>query len=188
MENMKTNTYFESGTREKHNLDGNVITLLDKRHRILWTSDDPLNTRGGVGLAPSDLYAEDVRNEITAITGRCFVGGETVGYVSESGPWPPGSSKVHLWRVTMLPVDSQAMPNTAGVVMGTILPDSYPEINDDEKQVLSSLADDYSLKEIAAMMHRSESAIDSKIKSLKMKLGCKTIGGLVAKAVRQSVI
>ena len=54
--------------------------------------------------------------------------------------------------------------------------------------MLRLLCEDHTLKEIAGAMHRSESAIDTKIKTLKEKLGRKTLAGLAAFALRHGLI
>ena len=64
------------------------------------------------------------------------------------------------------------------------MPASYVEFNDADKELLALLADDHNIKDAATTIDRSESAIDSRIRSLKMKLGKHTLHGLVAGAIR----
>lgn len=185
MEIMENPSQIATGDGEKHNLSHIGIYLLDKRSRNLWGSVDPLNKAGSfVGKSVHDFYKPATAAAIMRITSECIIDGKEVAYVARTDR----TEDQALWRVTILPADSPSLPNTSAVAICTMLPDNYFEITEDEKIVLGLLADDYTLKQIAGKMHRSQSAIDSKIKSLKTKMDCRTIGGLVAKAVRGSII
>ena len=183
---MITTPQFAPLVAEKHDLSNILICLVDTRARILWTSDDPLNERGHVGHAALDLYPEIIRPRVLHLLSRCILEGKVESYTEKATKLPSESNgRLYLWRITMLPVDQ---PNLAAMLIASVLPDCYGEITGDEKSLLRMLADDKTLKEIAGSMNRSESAIDSKMRLLKQKLGRTTIGGLVALALREFVI
>lgn len=68
------------------------------------------------------------------------------------------------------------------------LPTNFLEFGDQDLQLLRLLAEDHSIKEIAELMQRSQSAIDARIKSLKEKLGRETLHGLVAAAIKSRLV
>lgn len=174
---------------EKHSLTNLIISLHDSRARVLWTSDDPHNVNQHAGMSAFDLHSPEDQHRVREAVSKCFLDGESVAYIADAGKWPPtDDEQPSKWRVTLLPASSSTIPGLAGVAVGSKLPTNYPEITEDEKALLRLLADDCSHKEIAATIHRSESAVDSKIRALKDKLGCKGIGGLVGKALQQAII
>ena len=168
---------------EKHNLENFVVSLHDQRSRLLWCSNDPLNALEGNGLTMFEITPDYEHDQIRRAITECFINGESAWYIVDAGR-PPKSK----YRVTMLPVSSPALPGVAGVAFGSKLPDNYLDITQDDRVLLKMLADDLSHKEIATAMHRSESSIDSRIKNLKVKLGCKGIGGLVGTALQLFII
>ena len=111
---------------------------------------------------------------------RCIVGGEAATYIA-----PSVSRDGELCHTTLLPIDS-IQPAALAICM--MLPPNFDQFTEDEKTLLRLLADDRSLRQVAKEMHLSESAIDTRVKKLKEKLGCKNIGGMIAAAIRGSII
>ncbi len=174
---------------EKHSLNNLIVGLHDAKSRLLWTSDDPTNSRQAAGASVFDFYPPEEQDKLRVVIAKCFLDGEEVGHVANAGSWPPGpEGRPAKWRITYLPISVPSCPGIAGMGFGSRLPDNYDEITEDDKILLRLLADDLSHKEISAEIHRSESAVDAKIRALKDKLGCKGIGGLVGKALQQSII
>ena len=167
---------------EKHNLNNLFIALVDGHGRALWSSRDPGNEAGHVGQSILDVVVEDEREKALQAISRCLLEGQTVGYVVTMST----NQLLEKWRVTLMPARYHEVG--LAVAVCSHLPENYAEFTEGDKEMLVGLCADKSLREIAVEMHRSESAIDSKIKALKAKLGCKTIGGLVATALRSRVI
>lgn len=89
------------------------------------------------------------------------------------------------WKVRLHPCPD--LPVVAAVGICSLLPDNYKDFTQDDRELVQYLADDMSLKEIAAKLNRSESAIDSRIKILKDKLGVRNLAGLVASALINNI-
>jgi DNA-binding CsgD family transcriptional regulator len=53
-------------------------------------------------------------------------------------------------------------------------------INATEKQILLLLAQDYTQKEISALIFKSQSRVEKIVANLKIKLGCRRQGKLIA--------
>jgi DNA-binding NarL/FixJ family response regulator len=62
------------------------------------------------------------------------------------------------------------------------------DFSEEDIHVLRSLANDQTINEIGAAMSKSASAIDARIRKLKMRLGVTTLPGLAAKAIRARLI
>ena len=171
---------------EPHDLGKTFFNVFDKRARWVWTSLDPTGERGLAGFPVMDLYPEEVRDAAWQKISAWLVNGEGGAYTVRALDWPKdGPDRLVNVKVTLLPFDHG---DCAGISIATVLPDNYHEITDDDRAVLRLMADDHSLREIAQKLHRSESAIDGRVKALKEKLNCNTIGGLVATALRSHVI
>lgn len=164
---------------EKHNLSNLFIALVDGHGRAVWSSNDPDNKVGYVGQSILDVVVVEDREMAKNALSQCLLDGKTVGYTVNLD----GDQK-QPWRVTLMPIPSMG----SALAVCSLLPNNYPNITAEDKNLLAGLGQDMTLKEIARRMHRSESAIDSKIKSLKDKLGCKTLPGLVAMALQAYII
>jgi len=189
---MKTPLKEPGSDDEKHNLSNLVVSLHDAHARILWASSDPCNERGWVGRCFREFWVGDDHATQNAAIDDCVMRGQIVGYVVNTS-FGPNMPDV-LWRVTLIPADTfkvgavaALIPGLSFVCISSRLPAIYAEITTDDKILLSLLCADHTLREIAEKMFLSESAIDSKIKKLKDKLGARTIGGLVGAAMGQFI-
>ncbi len=166
---------------EKHNCGGTFINVIDKRAHFRWTSLDPTNQHGYVGQSIIDLYPPDVRDDAFERMSQWLLNGHSDSWIVQAYDFPRSTpDKIVNVKVTVYPFDHGEM---AGVSLVTVLPANYFDLTEDDFKLLKLLVADNSLKEIAAAMDRSASAIDARIKSIKEKLGCKSIAGLAAKAV-----
>ena len=170
---------------EKHSLGNLFITLIDRTGKILWATSDPTGSRGVVGRSGREFCDAESYHIVTDALRRCVVDSETVVYFQRAKRI---TGENRLWHTTMMPMAIPGLSPIAACAISRIVPDNYFDFTDDEKGTLRMLADDLTLKEIAAEMHRSESAIDARIKILKDKLGCKNLAGLVGAAIRKGVI
>lgn len=169
-----------------HDLGKTFFNVFDKRARFRWTSLDPENKNGFTGTSVMDLYPPEVRDAAFAKISGWLLDGEAHSYIYRGYMWPREvPDRLVNLKITMLPFDYGEL---AGISIATNLPDNYHELADDDFILLRLMAKDRPLKEIAHEMSRSKSAIDARIKSLKMKLGCQTIGGLVALAFQCALI
>jgi DNA-binding CsgD family transcriptional regulator len=172
---------------EKHSGYDPLVGLIDKHGRLIWLSDDPFNKAGLAGSAIAENVIVPDRDRIVDALGRCFFKNEIVEYQVTGRPSPSiGGEHPVTWNVRLLPVKSGG--EIAGCCLCRPLPEYHTEINDDERQMVKLMCEDKGLKEIAQVMFLSESAIDSKVRQLKDKLGVNTIGGLVATALKESLI
>lgn len=169
-----------------HNFGSMIFSIFDKNARFRWTSRDPSNEHGYVGSSLLDLYPEGIRERAFEHISKWIMTGKSSSYIASVYDWP---REVHdlvvSKKITLMPLDSGEL---AGAAFSTVLPENYRELADDDFTVLRLMAQDKPLKEIAHSMNRSKSAIDARIKSLKTKLGCQTIGGLVALAIQCALI
>lgn len=166
-----------------------MVVLIDQRGRAVWNSLEPLD--GGRQTVITDHVPLESRERVTQMLSRCIISGEIVEYTTQ-GDIPPinpdGSSQGMVnWHVMLFPTSGH-FPGIAAVAVCRILSTNDREITTDDKDLLQMLCDDCTLKETADRMFLSASAIDTRIKNLKHKLGVKNIGGLVAAALLQSVI
>lgn len=153
------------------------IKLLDSRGNIIWANDD-LKRKHEKLL---DYTVDEDRQKFHDIFSRCVVDGEVAEVVCRHNCSDPPVWAKH----TFFPMQYGII---ACVAASRVLPGSYPEIQDAEKEVLSLLAQDSPIQAIARALERSPSTIDSRLRSIKSKLGTDTLHGLVAKAIACNVI
>jgi len=156
----------------------NYVFLLDKRAHVVWCSE---HTPIPENRLLDSIPIEDA-GIVEAAVSRCILHNETVEYVTHGrrgGNMPEGPPV--LWKVRISP--SPDLPVVAAIGICSLLPGNYKDFTQDDRELVRYLADDMSLKEIAAKVSRSESAIDSRIKVLKDKLGVRNLAGLVASAM-----
>lgn len=169
-----------------HELGNTTFSILDKKARFRWTSRDPHNEHGYVGRSVIELYPEDTRLNAFHSLSQWIMGGKSEAYIADVFDWPSeDETRVISKKITLLPFDYGEL---AGISITTILPESHEAVVDDDRTMLRLMAADMPLKDIAHEMNRSKSAIDARIKSLKTKLRCQTIGGLVALAIQCALI
>lgn len=189
---MKSDTENEINGGEKHNLDNLIITLHDNRSRILWSSHvegDQL----GVGDSLVNQWPAQEAEKLKWAISTCFMESESISLVLRL-------AESSLWRITMISIGSPEMsdesraalqslaPGVSVIALRSQLPENYEAISDGDKELLRLLCEDCTLRQAANKMLLSESAIDAKIRKLKQKLDVHNIGGLVAKAIRQTII
>lgn len=170
---------------EKRSQRSTMVLMIDSRGRALWNSLEPFSPDEPTLII--DQVPADCRRQVLENLSRCIVSGEITEYLT-LGNTPrvdPGASEN--WHVVLYPANDR-LPGVAAVAVCRVLPTNHGEITQEDKDLIRLLCDDYTLKEIATRMFLSESAIDTRIKHLKGKLGVKNIGGLVASALMQSVI
>ncbi len=155
-----------------HNMCRPFIGVVDKNSKIRWTS-----SKQNLGRSSIDFYPENIRAAVLERFSQCIVLEQPTSFIAHAfdGPEEP----------RRLPFDFREL---AAVVLASILPVGYSALSDDDLSVLQLMSEDKALKDIAHEMNRSKSAIDARIKSVKTKLGCETIGGLVALALTNSMI
>jgi DNA-binding CsgD family transcriptional regulator len=159
-----------------------IVRLGDRRGRLLWSSDTPTDSPRDSGQFLK-LVGESSREEVQEKLSQCIVFGRPGQLICEASRRE--SDLLVPCQVTLLPVDVNSIAICA---ISSALPLNYQDFDEQDVQVLRLLADDCSLGEVAEKMHRSQSAIEARIKNLKAKLGKKTIGGLVAAALRNRLI
>jgi DNA-binding CsgD family transcriptional regulator len=188
MENHESGEATAPSMAEKHSALNFLVCLIDNQARVVWNSDDPHNQSGGAGIRIIDTLAESEQERVLAILSRCFLLGEMVEYTALGIAAPsmglPPDAKVY-WRVIMWPIDQGRM---AACGVAYRLPDGHGEITEDDRTLLRLLCDDLTLKEVARRMLLSESALDTRVKNLKKKLGVKTIAGMVATTLTHRLI
>lgn len=171
---------------EPYDFGGTTFSVFDKYARFRWTSRDPSNSYGYVGTSVLDLYPDETRELAFERMSNWIMKGKSAAYITAVFDWPRTEHRDLInKRITLIPFDSGEL---AGAAISTVLPKNYHELTADDFTLLRLMADDKALKDIAHEMNRSTSAINAKVKSLKTKLGCKTLAGLVALALRSGMI
>lgn len=101
---------------------------------------------------------------------------------------PPGEPEAAcgLYLIDLLP--TQALVTIAAIGIVREIPDYWESVGTEDREILKLLAQDASLKEVSQKLFLSESAIDSRIRKLKTKLGVENIGGLVATAIQNFLV
>lgn len=156
-----------------HNLSNIVIGLLDTRAHLIWLSSRVHEH------CPADMlgYSADTHTDALARLSRCLIEQKSEAFVDRCGD--------DAWRITMLPVNHSEV---GGVVVCSKLPPKYDQITDEDRLTLTMLADGESLRKVSDKLLLSDSGIDSRVRLLKAKLDARTIGSMVASAIRQAVI
>jgi DNA-binding CsgD family transcriptional regulator len=167
-------------------VDNLFIKLLDRRGRIIWNQRgrDPANWKD----APlQEAGVAEHRQMIDENFYRCIVGGETVEFAAK---WYCPSLKADVWlQTTFHPIDPKVGGgHIAALVVQSLLPENHEEFSETDREMLRLLADDHNIKDVAETVDRSESAIDTRIRNLKTKLGKHTLHGLIAGAIRGRLV
>jgi DNA-binding CsgD family transcriptional regulator len=160
-----------------------VYGIISAAGKILWSSGDPLNEHGTVGLQATDVNSDP--EDIIGKMSRCIFKKEIVSFTTRARDCPPAPPDPLNWQVVFYPL---GLADAAIMSVNVRLPSNLTPIDDSERQLLSLLCDDCTLKEAAERMFLSESAIDGKIKKLKLKLNVRNIGGLVAASLRYALV
>lgn len=199
---MKTDTKKAGGAGEKHTqaeitkilIDRGfptnaTIFCLNKQGKNIWCSD---SKGGGVPQWHETVIAETPIEDqpvIVAALSRVLIHGEPSEYVirgRRADTMPKEDDSLVWWRVKLFPCHLAS--ETVAIGFCSLVPDNYQNFTDEDKKVLRALAEDKTLKEIGEACHRSESAVDSKIKILKEKLGVRNLGGLVGASLVNQII
>ena len=161
-------------------MENQFIKLLDRRGRLLWISDQIDPTKWD---KPMLEYAHDEdRAAVEENFSRCVVKGESVGFAAR---WYCPIIDATIWCWSRIHPSEPLVPSAvAAILVQSILPDTWNQFTDADKELLKLLADDHSIKDVATTVDRSESAIDARIRGLKSKMGKHTLHGLVAAAIR----
>lgn len=165
---------------EPHDPTRPFIGVVDKKCRIRWSSSE-----ANVGECSMDFYPPSVRPAVFEKFSNCIVMQKPECFTAEAFDQPTEPRNSVTWKVTMLPFDFGEL---ACIVLATIVPCTVRQLSLDDLSVLRLMAKDKPLKDIAHAMNRSKSAIDARIKCIKSKLNCQTIGGLVAFAMQSALI
>lgn len=176
-------TDFREGTLHAstpHDLTRQFIGVVDKNCRIRWSSSN-----SNVGKSAMDFYPDNIREMVFEKFSRCIVMRTTECFTAGAFDGPSEPRCAVTWKVTIVPFDFREL---ACIVVATVLPDHYYDLTPDDLIVLRLMSQDNQVKDIAHSMNRSKSAIDARIKSMKLKLNCTTIGGLVALALQTALI
>lgn len=164
--------------------DDRQIVLFDHRGRTQWSSaleeDDDL-----LGRDFFESVEEEDRGRIKQLYAKCIIEGHRVEYITngvhagrrEEGPMCP-------FHVTLFPLS--AVPGSAVCGVVRVIP-SW-ELDEQDLKLIQLAADDHPIKEIAALMHRSVAAIETRIRNLKNKTGKTTLTGVVAEAFRRNLL
>lgn len=160
-----------------------VYGIISAAGKILWSSCDPLNDHGTNKLEATQVNSDP--EDIIAKMSQCVFKKEIVSFTTKAWDCPPAPRVPIDWQVVFYPL---GLAEAAIMSVNVRLPRNLAPIDDSERQLLSHLCDDCTLKEAAERMFLSESAIDGKIKKLKQKLNVHNIGGLVAAAMRYSLV
>lgn len=172
---------------ERHIGDNAIVSLIDKHGQCIWTNLDPTNNCGRGSLPVLDTVVPEDRAKVREALGQCLLESQVLRY-NVRGYYLGDTERLLAWHVTLLPVPLRSDGTVACCAISHILPANHAEFSADERLLLNYLAADKTLKEAAILMHRSVTAIDNKIKTLKEKLRVQNIGGLVAAAIVNHII
>lgn len=155
-------------------MDMVYVKLVDRRGRVLWINGIDAKTWDKSLL---DYADSGHREKVSSAFARCVIHGETL---SIDAMWYCPITETDEWcRSWMYPTDLEPV---AAVIIQSLLPKNYPDFSTADEEILRMLASDMPVKAVAEALDRSESAIDTRIRSLKAKLDANTLHGLVAKA------
>lgn len=172
-------------TENSHLADNSVIALIDKNGCCVWNNKDPMNASGRLGNPVLDSVPPEDRAKVREALGHCLLEQQVVQYTVR-GHYLGG--ELVTWRVTLLPIPMRSEGTVACCAISYVVPDNYLLFTDEDREVLRCLARDMTLRDVAEQMHRSPTAVDNKIKTLKERLNVHNIGGLVAAAIIQHII
>jgi DNA-binding CsgD family transcriptional regulator len=166
-------------------VDNVFIKLVDRQGTVLWAGGYDYNAWEKPLM---DYVDKEDKARVLGLFADVIIRGECVNFFTR---WfSPILKKSGIWAHTrIMPVNNvHRIQAIAAVVTQVRLPENFGEFNDNDRQLLSMLADDCNVREVAAKLDRSESAIDMRIRALKAKLGANTLHGLVALGFRGNVI
>ena len=173
---------------ENHMADNALVALIDKHGRCIWNNLDPeIADNGTGGTAILDTVVPAERSKVRDALSHCILEGQTIRYTVEADS-ARNNGQVVFWYVTLIPVPMRNDGSVAACAICYVIPHNYKDITAEDRVILRHLAKDKAVKEIAIILHRSTTAIDARMKSLKAKLGASNIGGLVAIALTSHII
>lgn len=150
------------------------VSLLDRRGFPLWFNHDvPDHDAFKNHSFLDDVHPDDLAR-IEAAFARTIIRQEEVEYNVRCIV----DGRETVFHARLYPIEGEP----AVICLSTVLEDK--RLTEAEIEVVNLLAQDHTIKEIASITHRSESAIDARVKSLKTKLGMTTLHGVVAEAMR----
>jgi DNA-binding NarL/FixJ family response regulator len=176
-------------TTHQHNI---FVGLVDRRGRFLWANQFPDDPDVWYYKEPffAHIHPDDVER-CKAAFARCVIEGETVDIICRAILYETAEEQAEKKYLTFQarfhPCDIEAAPQIACVLVDHVIPDGV-EFSETDMSVLKGLMDDKSIKEIADMLDKSASAIETRIKNLKDKLGVETLPGLVASVMRSYLV
>jgi hypothetical protein len=132
-----------------------------------------------------DYAYEDDRAIVEAHLSRCIIHGSEETCEAR---WYYLDEKTHektdsvVWvKSTFFPISREVLAISA-IAVHHILVDRTESFADHDREVLQLLANDNNVNQISNRLNRSPSTIDSRIRSLKERLGKNTLHGLVSAA------
>ncbi len=155
------------------------LALLDAHGRFLWVNrthpslardSRELTGRSFFGLASDPAHARHVFS-------KCVLEGEPQRL---EGHAAKGDRRLN-FVFDLVPAEIKEPVAAVGV--GHVVRRRLTRLSPREKQVLSLLAEDLSIAEIARALHISRSTVESHLQNTKSKLGCRGVAGLVRMAV-----
>lgn len=170
---------------ERRLADNAVIALIDKHGCCVWNNKDPMNESGRHGIPVLDSVPEEDRAKVREALSHCLLESKTVQY-SVRGQYLGG--EMVMWRVSLLPIPMGNQGTIVCCAISNVIPDNHESFTAEDRELLRHLANDMTLRDLGEIMHRSPTAIDTRIKSLKEKLNVHNIGGLVASAILKHII
>lgn len=161
------------------------VALADRRARLLWANTFPDQSLLDSEKPFFDFIHPDDLQRVKDAFARCVIHGEIVDLSIRALHYSPQSTELtySTYQARYYPCDIQHAPHVAAVIVSHVVP-SGVELSDTDREVLKGLMDDKTIKEIADHLDKSQSTIDSRVKTLKDKLGVQTLPGLVASAMR----
>lgn len=164
-------------------MDNTRIKLLDHRGQVIWNSEN-----AQVWEKPFLEYVHEAHRErVYRCLSECVVRGvQTTCQALVECPEGPVAREI-----TFFPVE-RSMPaeigSLAAVAVSHTLPDNFESFTDQDRELLTLLARDLSIPQASEQLGRSPSTIDTRIRSLKERLGQRTLHGLVSAAIRARLI
>lgn len=161
-------------------MDNTLIKLLDHRGHVIWASDQTAWEK------PFFEYVhEEHRDRVYRCLSDCVVRGQqTTCQARVQCPEGTVPRQITFFPVERTPDGSVEIGSLASVVVSHTLPDNFESFTDQDGELLGLLAGDLSIPQISEQLGRSPSTIDTRIRSLKEKLGQRTLHGLVSAAMR----
>ena len=166
-------------------MENTLIKLLDHRGHVIWASNET-----GWEKPFFEYVHEEHRDRVYRCLSECVVrGAQTTCQARVQCP-PNGTvpRQITFFPVERTPDGSVEIGSLASVVVSHTLPDNFEAFTDQDRELLSLLGSDLSIPQISEQLGRSPSTIDTRIRSLKEKLGQRTLHGLVSAAMRSHLI